>query len=225
VSSDAARILVVEDDPDQRCALAEILRGEGYEASEAESAEGALDLLQHQPYDLIVTDYDLGGATGLWLAQIATRTASKAPRALLVTGHERIDEATDGLKVLRKPLDLPRFLAEVDQALRFEPEPIAQSLVPPQRIALTLYVSESLSSRRTLRELQTLLEQYEAPQIALTVVDLSKEPADQAEEQRVVVTPTLLKTFPPPQVWVAGELRDPDVVVALLDQASVEMKK
>lgn len=219
--TDRARILVVEDDPYQRGALAEILRREGYETAEADSAESAVELLQGHACDLLVTDYDLGGSTGFWLAHTVARSGRvTSPRALLVTGHDEIAEDA-ALKVLRKPLDVPRFLLEVKQALTRQPRASAK---PPHRIAFTLYINESLPARRTLRRVRELLEAYDASQIALTVVDLSTQSTDEAEEQRVVATPTLVKTFPAPPVWIAGEFHDPGVVSILLDHAGVEKK-
>jgi hypothetical protein len=125
--------------------------------------------------------------------------------------------------VLHKPFDLTRLLAEVRQALSFD-HPVA--LPPPaQRISFTLYVSDSLSSRRALKTLQTLLAGYEPSQIALTVVDIAARNAHQAEEHRVIVTPTLVQTFPPPRVWIAGESQDPSVIARLLEHAHVEARR
>ena len=219
----SARILVVEDDPDQLGALADFLRAEGYTVSEAESAEAALDLLQASHFDLIVTDYQLGGATGAWLARMATASLQPSPpRVLMVTGHERLAD-TAGLNVLSKPLDVARFLAEVKQALTYELRP-TEPARPAQRIAFVLYVSDSLSSRRTINKLQDLFAQYVSAQISFNIVDLSKEAPHQAEEHRIVATPTLLKTFPAPRIWITGEFEQPHIVVRLLEQAGVEIR-
>jgi DNA-binding response OmpR family regulator len=84
------RILLVEDDPDQRVGLAEFLRMHGYAVSEAASAEEALKVWHAHPFDLLVTDYQLGGATGSWLAGIAARTVQPTTlRVLLMTGHDQ----------------------------------------------------------------------------------------------------------------------------------------
>jgi CheY-like chemotaxis protein len=219
------RILLVEDDADQRTALVGILRAEGYDVVEATSAEEAIELLPRHHFDLMIADYQLTGATGSWLARVATSTTRPASlRALLVTGRDDITE-THGLKVLRKPLDVPRFLSEVRQALSVDPVHAARPEDAIERIAFVLYVSDSLSSRRSVTALQNVLAKYEQSQIALAIVDLSTQPAEQAEEHRIVVTPTLLKTFPAPRIWIAGEFNQPTVVTRLLEQAGVEARK
>jgi CheY-like chemotaxis protein len=216
-------ILLVEDDEDQRAAVAGVLRAEGYAVTESASAEDALECLQMQAFDLLITDYQLGGATGSWLARIATGSMQpSSPRALLITGHDEVADA-GGLTVLHKPLDMPVFLSVVAQALAFQP---AAAPVPPaQRIAFVLYVTNSVASRRTLSALQSLFAGYDDAQISLTIVNVAQERTHQAEEHRIVVTPTLLKTFPAPRMWIAGEVAQPSLVGRLLEQAGVEVKK
>jgi CheY-like chemotaxis protein len=220
-----ARILLVEDDADQRAVLADVLRADGYEVVEAADAERAIELLPRQQFDLMIADYQLTGATGSWLARVATTTARPASlRALLVTGRDDIADSDD-LKVLRKPLDMPRFLADVRQALSATPLDATRPRGATERIALVLYVSDSLASRRTLATLRHVLANYDESQVALSIVDLATQSAEQAEEHRIVVTPTLLKTFPAPRIWIAGEFNQPSIVTRLLEQAGVEARK
>jgi CheY-like chemotaxis protein len=220
-----ARILLVEDDADQRTVLADVLRADGYDVVEAGDAERAIELLPRHQFDLMIADYQLTGATGSWLARVATTTARPGSlRALLVTGRDDIADSDD-LKVLRKPLDMPRFLADVRQALSAAPVEATWSRGATERIAFVLYVSDSLASRRTVAALRKVLANYDESQIALTIVDLATQPAEQAEEHRIVVTPTLLKTFPAPRIWIAGEFNQPSIVTRLLEQAGVEARK
>src|SRR5688500_16795251 len=119
------------------------MRQQGHDVSEARSAEDALALLQTREVDLVVTDYQLGGATGSWLAHIASRGQNtRSPRAVLITGHEHVADA-EGLTVLRKPLDIPSFLASISQALDLADIEQAPAPGPAQRIALALYVNDA----------------------------------------------------------------------------------
>jgi DNA-binding NtrC family response regulator len=216
-------ILIVEDDTAQRDALASLLRQEGHDVREAASAEEALTRLEEQPIDLVVADYQLAGATGTWLARIAARSVRPPRRAIIITGHDSVADV-DGITVLRKPLDIDRFLDAIGLALA-APDPSPQPLDgPSQRIALVLYVTDSLASRRVRKSLETLMERYEASQIALTIVELTRDTAAQADEHRIVVTPTLLKTFPAPRVWITGELDPPAILERLFRQAGVEAR-
>jgi hypothetical protein len=91
-----------------------------------------------------------------------------------------------------------------------------------QRIALTLYVSDSMLSLRAAKNLRLVLSRYRDEQVALTVINLSHQVDHHAEEDRIVVTPTLLRTFPAPRVWLVGDLDKRDLVDRLLSHAGVD---
>jgi DNA-binding NtrC family response regulator len=60
-----ASILIVADDP---CRLnAEVLRRHGYEVGIACGSTTAWDMLQTNPYNLLITEHDLAGLTGVGL--------------------------------------------------------------------------------------------------------------------------------------------------------------
>ena len=54
------RILLVEDDPDLRAAIASALVGEGHDVDTAADAAAALDALAARPADLVLLDVALG---------------------------------------------------------------------------------------------------------------------------------------------------------------------
>ena len=101
----------MEDDDDTRDLMALALRGAGFDVQPAGSGREALDLLAATPYDLLVTDYDMPGMTGTEMLQIATqRGIVRTARSLIVTAHPS-PKGTEGFPVVRKPLDLARFVA------------------------------------------------------------------------------------------------------------------
>ncbi len=104
-------LLLVEDDDDTRDLMTLALRGAGFEVQAAGSGREALDLLAATPYDLLVTDYDMPGMTGTEMLQIAAeRGIVRDARPLIVTAHPS-PKGTEGFTVVRKPLDLARFVA------------------------------------------------------------------------------------------------------------------
>jgi two-component system CheB/CheR fusion protein len=104
-------LLLVEDDDDTRDLMALALRGAGFQVQPAGSGREALALLEATPYDLLVTDYDMPGMTGTEMLQIATeRGLVRTARPLIVTAHPS-PKGTEGFPVIRKPLDLARFVA------------------------------------------------------------------------------------------------------------------
>ena len=108
---DRVHLLLVEDDEDTRDLMALALRGAGFVVQQAGSGREALDLLEAGPFDLLVTDYDMPGMTGTEMLQIAAeRGIVRAARPLIVTAHPS-PKGTEGFPVVRKPLDLARFVA------------------------------------------------------------------------------------------------------------------
>lgn len=66
-------VLLVEDEPLIRMAAAEMLSDLGCEVVEAESAETALERIGPGRFDLLITDVNLGGTSGIELAREAAR--------------------------------------------------------------------------------------------------------------------------------------------------------
>ena len=60
----AKRILVAEDDPDNRCIVVKVLTLEGYETLEADDGRSALALARRERPDLIVMDLGMPGMDG-----------------------------------------------------------------------------------------------------------------------------------------------------------------
>jgi CheY-like chemotaxis protein len=86
------RILLVEDDNHIgriiELALPEL--GVPYEFVSVLSAEEGLELWEQQPFDLLLTDLNLRGMTGLKLVQILRERDVSAPM-ILVTAYDSVD--------------------------------------------------------------------------------------------------------------------------------------
>jgi len=113
------RVLVVEDDPDIRRLLVDVLVDEGHEVREAESGAEALALLQEWLPDLIFLDMTLPEMDGRAFRAAQRRLpppASQAP-IVIVTGlhdHAALVEELDAVALLRKPFDLDELVALVE---------------------------------------------------------------------------------------------------------------
>ena len=114
-------ILVVDDEPDVRAIMAEVLRGSGYRVLEAANAGAALDLVStaHESIDLLLSDVVMPGMGGPELAD-RIRVHSPDTEALFVSGYSEIEPTAPGLRgatLLRKPLQRATLVAEVASAL------------------------------------------------------------------------------------------------------------
>jgi len=84
------KILVV-DDNEMLCRLAcDILRTEGYRAVPASNAAEALRVLEEEEFDLLVTDSQMPGMSGLELAR-AVRNRNPGFPVIIMTAFEPVD--------------------------------------------------------------------------------------------------------------------------------------
>lgn len=115
-------ILVVDDEPAVRGALARALALERYEVALAADASEALALLAERAYDLILLDVLMPGMTGLDLCRRLRQAEDRTP-VLMLTAREAIDDRVEGLDAgaddyLAKPFALRELLARVRALLR-----------------------------------------------------------------------------------------------------------
>jgi two-component system response regulator FlrC len=93
----ASKILVVEDDAGLREALIDTLELAGYQCIEADSGEAALLKLKNHHADLVVSDVQMGGMSGLSLLKNIRNLHAKMP-VLLMTAYGTIDDAVQAMR-------------------------------------------------------------------------------------------------------------------------------
>ena len=94
------------------------------------------------------------------------------------------------------------------------------------RIELVLYTAgPSPASMRALRQMKNLLARYESSQVDFKVVDLAEGRPRLAEEDHILLTPTLVRRSPQPRTWVVGDLEDTTLVADLLEHSGVEPRQ
>jgi circadian clock protein KaiB len=82
------------------------------------------------------------------------------------------------------------------------------------RYVLKLYVTgRTPRSERAIANLRRIVDGAPESEYELTVVDVLEQP-HLAEQDRVLVTPTLIKQLPPPPRRVLGDLSDLDMVTS-----------
>ena len=91
------KILVVEDDAGLREALIDTLTLANYQCIEADSAETALLLLKNHHVDIVVSDVQMGGMSGLSLLKNIKNQQPNLP-VLLMTAYGTIDDAVQAMK-------------------------------------------------------------------------------------------------------------------------------
>ena len=105
-----ARVLVVDDEPSVVEVFREFLSGEGYALSVALSGEEAVRLIPEVKPDLVLTDINLPGLSGLEVMRFAKRVDPEVA-VIVVTGYASASTAIDALRegaydYVTKPFDL-----------------------------------------------------------------------------------------------------------------------
>jgi len=121
----AQYILVVDDEPDIRQLISEILEDEGYEVAVAEDAAQAKELrLQRRP-DLVLLDIWMPGEDGISLLKGWKKSGSLGCPVIMMSGHGTIETAVEATRLgaydfIEKPLSMAKMLLTIENALRSE---------------------------------------------------------------------------------------------------------
>jgi DNA-binding response OmpR family regulator len=218
-----ARILLVEDDEDTLQLLALALRQKGHQVQEAMDGQLGLEAIRAGTFDLIVTDYDLPEKTGAqMLREAAAERLLRGASVLVVTAHPA-PQGVEGLRLLAKPVEVDRFLKQVEHILeprrgarRGDERPAPPSAVPETAspVEVTLYVGDNPASARARRNLETALGPFTPAQVRWRVVDAGRDPAA-GERDHIVFLPTLVVKCGAP-AWILGDLSAEGALADLL---------
>jgi two-component system, OmpR family, response regulator len=117
------RVLIVEDDEDNRFLLQESLQVLGAAVEAVPTAGDAVDVLKR--FDVIVADYDLPDHDGVWLLEQATRLAPSVP-VICLSGYaeSQLDAIAMApfVRKLLKPVDPADLGVEIVKALAVRKE-------------------------------------------------------------------------------------------------------
>jgi signal transduction histidine kinase len=115
------RVLVVDDEPSVIDVFQEFLSGQGYALSIASSGEEAVRLIPDLHPDIILTDINLPGLSGLEVMRYA-KTVDPEVAVIVVTGYASASTAIDALRqgafnYVTKPFDLDEVHQIVERAI------------------------------------------------------------------------------------------------------------
>jgi len=115
-----ARLLVVDDQPEVRATLCQILTRAGHQTHALPTAEETLEYLSQHSCDLILLDLHLPGMSGLdFLRSFGGRLPAQV---VVMTGYPEVDTAVEAMHLgvagyLKKPLDLAQLRQKVGHVL------------------------------------------------------------------------------------------------------------
>ncbi len=114
-------VLIVEDDNDLREALTDTLTIAGYIPKTAVNGEDALDVLQNESIDMVISDVQMARMDGIHLLKRIKTTQVNLP-VILMTAFGSVQQAVDAMQIgavdyLVKPFEPEVLVAKVSQFL------------------------------------------------------------------------------------------------------------
>ena len=114
-------VLIVDDEKHTREGLQQAL-AEHYDVTIAASADEAFNLLEAQPFDVVLTDLRMPGKSGLKVIDKALALPQR-PAVLMMTAYGNIDTAVEAMKrgavdFLTKPVNIERLEVLIQRALK-----------------------------------------------------------------------------------------------------------
>lgn len=111
------RILVVDDEPNSTKLLHKVLTKRGYVVEEINDSKKAIQSIEDNDYDIIVSDLQMPDVTGLDLL----KNKKCDSIFIMITGYGSIDSAVDSMKhgaydYISKPFNIEEFSMKVDKA-------------------------------------------------------------------------------------------------------------
>ncbi len=160
--SEAATLLVADDDPGLRESLERALTREGFRVVLASDGNAALERLQAGGIDLVLTDLKMPGLTGIELLR-AVKAIAPDVDVILLTAFGTVEEAVKAMKegaydFLTKPFQRAQVLRLIRQALERR-ELIQQNRALQQRLDDLLRQGAIIGSSPAFRRMMMLVEQ------------------------------------------------------------------
>ena len=130
------RALVADDDDALRKTVVRVLRKAGFDVVDVDSGYKAIQRLEAEPFDVVITDVQMPDGGGLDLLRAARRVDLDVP-VILMTGQPSIDAAAEAVeygafRYLTKPVETAAFVSCAKHAAR------AYALARIRREALTV---------------------------------------------------------------------------------------
>ena len=145
------RMLFVDDEPNIRLTLPEILREHGYQVAVASTVSEALASIQSRPFDVLLSDLNIGSPGDGFTVVSAMRRTQPACVTLILTGYPGFETALQAIRnqvddYLVKPTQVEQLVKTIEDKLRnrtsHEPPPV-------KRVREILWDSQKIIADRT----------------------------------------------------------------------------
>src|SRR4030042_3864358 len=96
-NQDAQNLLVVDDEEVIRKGMRRILEAEGYQVTTSASGRTAIEKIQEQDFDVVITDLKMPGMDGTGVLKTIKILQPEVP-VVIITGYSTVDTAVEAMK-------------------------------------------------------------------------------------------------------------------------------
>ena len=119
-ATDSQRVLVVDDEPEMATVIEQALRRRGYDAIQKNSADAAWELLEREDFDVVITDLNMRGMSGVELTDRIAKNRADLP-VIVITAFGSLDTAIATMRAgafdfITKPFDIEQLVVAVERA-------------------------------------------------------------------------------------------------------------
>ncbi|UER67905.1 sigma-54 dependent transcriptional regulator [Borrelia sp. BU AG58] len=127
-----SKVLIADDEKNIREGIATYLEEEGFFVFTASDGEEALETIENEKIDAVISDLRMPQLSGEQLLKIVKDKNSDIP-FIILTAHGTVDSAVDAMRegaydFLTKPVDLERLLLIIKRALNGQKDKIHESI-------------------------------------------------------------------------------------------------
>lgn len=121
-------ILVVDDERDILQIIGQFMKRSGFQADLAETVDRAMELMEENAYDIMLTDKNMPDADGRMEGGMTLLRHARADHpdmeVIMITGHATVDTAVEAMKLgafdyLMKPISLMDLKEKIDRLLDY----------------------------------------------------------------------------------------------------------
>src|SRR5947209_12240543 len=153
---DKPRLLFVDDEEAIRKTLPAILEQHGFEVEVAAAVPEALEIINHQKFDVLLTDLNIGTAADGFILVSAMRRCQPTAATFILTGYPDFQTALEAIRkqvddYLTKPADIPTLVSTLKEKAR---QPRYFQECPGKRTSALIREQSAEIVQRWLKELQ-----------------------------------------------------------------------
>jgi len=153
------RILVIDDEPDIRELVRDILQDEGYHVTTAEDGAAARVAFARETPDLVLLDIWMPDVDGITLLKEWSGGSKPACPVVIMSGHGTVETAVEATRLgahdfVQKPISLAKLLSIVSQALAS-----SQEIAKPERRSIPEASNEPMGTSPVMQVLRAKAEQ------------------------------------------------------------------